>query len=416
MTETRQHLEEMGLRARQAARVLASASASRKNGALLAMAQALRQGQDSILAANELDLEAARQAGLSSAMQERLTLNPSRVEAMARGIEEIASFPDPVGQGLGSHINADGLEIGKVRVPLGVIAMIYESRPNVTADAAALCLKSGNAVILRGGSEALQSNGAIAALLAQALESAGLPRGAVQLLDLPGREATSALMALEAVDVLIPRGGKGLKQAVRDHARVPYIMTGMGLCHLYIDASADAEMARAIAVNAKTQRPSTCNTIETLLIHRDALAMLPQLAQALREKGVELRGDEKARQVVDMIAATEEDWGEEYLDLILSIKVVESLQEALDHIARWGSQHSEAIVTSDYRNAETFLKEVDAAAVYVNASTRFTDGGVFGLGAEMGISTQKLHARGPMGVEQLTTTKFVIRGKGEVRP
>ncbi len=410
------HLKTMGAKARQAARALAQASASQKNEALRAMAQAIRAHREEILAANGQDLEEARQGGLSPAMQERLTLNDARVEAMAQGIEEIASFTDPVGQGLGSHVSDDGLEIGKIRVPLGVIAMIYESRPNVTADAAALCLKSGNAVILRGGSEAARSNRAIADLLTGAVAASGLPGDAVQLLDLPGREATGALMALEDIDVLIPRGGKGLKKAVKDHAKVPYIMTGMGLCHLYIDSSATAEMAIPIAVNAKTQRPSTCNTIETLLIHRDALAMLEPLAQALRERGVELRGDERARQAVAMAPATEEDWGEEYLDLILSIKVVNSLQEALDHIALWGSQHSEAIVTADYGNAERFLKEVDAAAVYVNASTRFTDGGIFGLGAEMGISTQKLHARGPMGVEQLTTTKYVVRGSGQVRP
>ena len=409
-------LHEMGRKARFAAKELALANSARKDAALKAMAQALREKCGSILDANALDLKEGAASGLSAALLERLTLTEARVEAMAKGIDEIRALPDPVGRGIASHVSPEGLEITQVRVPLGVIGMIYESRPNVTADAAALCLKSGNAVILRGGHEASNSNRAIANALIAAIFSAGLPESCLQLLDVPGREATNALMALEDLDVLIPRGGKRLKQAVKENARVPYIMTGMGLCHLYIDATADPEMCVPVAVNAKPQRPSVCNAIETLLIHEAAAPkILPAVAKALEAHGVELRGDAQAREIFDMKAATDEDWATEYLDLIISIKVVSSLDEALAHIAAYGTGHSESILTSDYASAEKFLNSVDAAAVYVNASTRFTDGGVFGLGAEMGISTQKLHARGPMGIEQLTSTKFRIRGSGQVR-
>lgn len=409
-------LDEMGRKARAAAREMALAGSAVKNAALLGMARNLRARQKEILDANARDVKEGAEAGLTAALLERLTLNEARIEGMARGCEEIAALPDPIGRGISRHVSAEGLEIEQVRVPLGVIGMIYESRPNVTADAAALCLKSGNAVILRGGHEASNSNRAIANALVAAVFEAGLPESAVQLLDVPGRDATLALMALEDLDVLIPRGGKRLKQAVREHAKVPYIMTGMGLCHLYIDESADAEMCVPVAVNAKTQRPSVCNAIETLLVHEKAAPrVLPAVAAALAAHGVELRGDAKAREIFSMNEATDEDWATEYLDLILSVKVVASLDEALEHIARYGTGHSESILTSDYAAAEKFLNSVDAAAVYVNASTRFTDGGVFGLGAEIGISTQKLHARGPMGIEQLTGTKFRIRGNGQVR-
>ena len=409
-------LHEMGRKARFAAKELALAGSDRKNAALKAMAQALREKCAAILEANAQDVKEGVAAKLTASLVERLTLNEARVEAMARGIEEIAALPDPIGQGVSSHVSPEGLEIAQVRVPLGVIGMIYESRPNVTADAAALCLKSGNAVILRGGHEASNSNRIIANALVAAIFTAGLPEDCVQLLDMPGREATNALMALEDLDVLIPRGSKRLKEAVKANAKVPYIRTGMGLCHLYIDATADPEMCVPIAVNAKTQRPSVCNAIETLLIHEKAAPkILPAVANALIAHGVELRGDAKAREIFAMKAADDEDWATEYLDLILSVKVVASLDDALAHIAAYGSGHSESILTSDYASAEKFLNSVDAAAVYVNASTRFTDGGVFGLGAEMGISTQKLHARGPLGIEQLTSTKFKIRGSGQVR-
>jgi len=409
-------LKSMGLAAREAARRLALAGRKEKDRALREMASSIRSRRDSIVEANGLDLEEGRKAGLSEPLLERLTLDDGRIESMAAGLEQIAVLPDPIGSGLGSYINEDGLEISRVRVPLGVIGMIYESRPNVTADAAGLCLKSGNAVILRGGKEAHHSNRAIAEAIGKALGNVGFPAGAVQLLDDPGREATQALMALDSLDVLIPRGGKGLKAAVKQHAKVPVIMTGMGLCHLYVDSSADVDMAVRIAVNAKAQRPSVCNSIETLLVHSDvASRFLPPLVKAMEEAGVELRGDDRVRKVVSMNPAVDDDWDTEYLALILSIKMVDSLDQAMDHIHLHGSGHSEAIVTRDYGNSRRFLDGVDAAAVYVNASTRFTDGAVFGLGAEMGISTQKLHARGPMGVEQLTTVKFRVSGSGQIR-
>ncbi len=410
-------LSEMGKKARAAAAVLAQAGSETKNAALMGMAAALRAKKDEIIAANARDMKEGREAGLSQAMLNRLMLDDKRIEAMARGIDDIVALPDPIGKGVGSHISPDGLEISQVRVPLGVIGIIYESRPNVTSDTAALCLKSGNAVILRGGSESLNSNRCIADALIGAIVGAGLPDSCVQLVDFAGREGTAALMELEDLDVLIPRGGAGLKKAVRENCKVPYIMTGDGVCHIYIAPSADPEMCVPIMVNAKTQHPAACNAVETLLIHKDAAPkLLPGIAAALIAHGVELRGDAASRECVpSMKPATEADWAEEYLDLTLSVKVVGSLDEALAHIAKYGTSHSESILTRDYAEAERFLNEVDAAAVYVNASTRFTDGGVFGLGAEMGISTQKLHARGPMGIEQLTSTKYKIRGNGQIR-
>lgn len=414
-----QELAIMGERARAAARELAVAGTEAKNGALRAMAAALRRDSAAIREANAKDLEDGRAAGLTAATLDRLALDEGRVEDMAAGLEAIAALQDPVGTVLGMWTAERGLRVGRVRVPLGVVGIIYEARPNVTADAAGLCLKSGNAVILRGGKEALRSNVAIARSLrtVAAGADAKMPEGAIQLVSDPGREASIGLMQLQALDVLIPRGGKALKRAVAEHARVPYIMTGDGNCHTFVDASADVDMAVAIAVNAKTQRSAVCNAMETLLIHRDiAKTFVPAAMEALAERGVELRGDEAVRALwPEAKPAVEEDWATEYHDKILAVRIVDGLEEAMDHIHRYGTKHSEAIVTESYANAQRFLSGVDAAAVYVNASTRFTDGSVFGFGAEMGISTQKLHARGPMGVEQLTSTKFVIYGSGQIR-
>lgn len=415
---TRDILDVMGKRARQAAVRLGALSTKTKDRALLAMAHALRHSVPLLLEANRRDLEAGEKAGLSGALMERLTLNERRIEVMAAGLEHIASLSDPVWEHLGSCQAPSGLEIQQVRVPFGVVGIIYESRPNVTADATGLCLKAGNAVILKGGKEAFHSNRVISTIIARAAREEGVPEGAIQFFERTDREAATALMKMDdALDVLIPRGGKGLKNAVRLHATVPVIMTGMGLCHLFLDETADPGMACEIAVNAKVSRPATCNSIETLLVHEKAAPfLLPPVAEALAAEGVELRGDERARSLVPgMKAAAEEDWETEYLDLILSVKVVSSLEEAVEHINRYGTGHSEAIVTRDYGNAQTFLRTADAAAVYVNASTRYTDGGEFGFGAEMGISTQKLHARGPMGLKQLTSVKYVVRGEGQVR-
>ncbi|HCA41094.1 MAG TPA: glutamate-5-semialdehyde dehydrogenase [Aminobacterium sp.] len=416
--EIKDTLLEMGRVARCAARFLATATGDQKNRALFLMAQALRDHKKEILLANHKDIEAGREAGLTSALIERLTLNEKRVEAMALGLEEIAALRDPVGEVLGMWTAEKGLRVGRVRVPLGVIGIIYESRPNVTADAAGLCLKAGNAVILRGGKEALHSNIAIASILSQAAFSAGIPQGAISLIESPDRQATTMLMKMnEYVDVLIPRGGKGLKLAVLENATVPFIMTGMGNCHIFVDETANIEKAIPIVVNAKVQRPSVCNAMETMLVHKNiAPLFIPQALTALREQGVEIRGDKAVcRLYSQAVSATEKDWSTEYLDLILAVKIVDNIEEAMNHIANYGTGHSEAILTESYTNAQAFLNGIDAAAVYVNASTRFTDGGVFGFGAEMGISTQKLHARGPMGVEQLTSTKFIIYGNGQVR-
>lgn len=416
--EIKDTLLEMGRAARCAARFLATATGDQKNRALFLMAQALRDHKKEILLANHKDIEAGREAGLTSALIERLTLNEKRVEAMALGLEEIAALRDPVGEVLGMWTAEKGLRVGRVRVPLGVIGIIYESRPNVTADAAGLCLKAGNAVILRGGKEALHSNIAIASILSQAAFSAGIPQGAISLIESPDRQATTMLMKMnEYVDVLIPRGGKGLKLAVLENATVPFIMTGMGNCHIFVDETANIEKAIPIVVNAKVQRPSVCNAMETMLVHKNiAPLFIPQALTALREQGVEIRGDKAVcRLYSQAVPATEKDWSTEYLDLILAVKIVDNIEEAMNHIANYGTGHSEAILTESYTNAQAFLNGIDAAAVYVNASTRFTDGGVFGFGAEMGISTQKLHARGPMGVEQLTSTKFIIYGNGQVR-
>ncbi|MBE3578145.1 MAG: glutamate-5-semialdehyde dehydrogenase [Limnochordales bacterium] len=418
LEKAEQEVAEKGRKAQAASRQLAVLRSAVKDRALLAMADALLARQEEILEANRKDYEEAAAAGRTGALLDRLKLTPERIAGMARGLRNVAALPDPVGEGVSRTVRPNGLVIEEVRVPLGVVGIIYEARPNVTADAAGLCLKAGNAVILRGGHEALRSNMAIVRALHAGLEAAGVVREAVQLLEFPGRESAQALMrAREYVDVLIPRGGAGLIQTVVREARVPVIETGVGNCHTFVDATADLQMALNIVINAKCQRPSVCNAMETLLVHKDVAAtFLPQVAEALRERGVELRGCPRTQALVpDVKPATEEDWYAEYLDLILAVKVVDSLEEAIAHINRYGSRHSEAIVTNDYTAAQRFLDEVDAACVYVNASTRFSDGEQFGLGAEIGISTQKLHARGPMGLRELTTVKFRVYGNGQVR-
>jgi len=405
-------------RARQAARTLAYLDTGTKNGALLAMAGALKARQAEIMAANAEDLAQARQADYRQAFIDRLLLDEKRILEMAQGLQEVAALPDPVGTVISGSRRPNGLELAKVRVPLGVIGIIYESRPNVTVDAAGLCLKAGNAVVLRGGSEAIRSNVAIVEVIAAAAYQAGVPQGAIELIHSTDRAAVMELMRLtDYLDCLIPRGGAGLIRSVLENAQVPVIETGVGNCHVYVDESADLDMALEIVFNAKCQRPGICNAMETLLVHQAvAERFLPLMAARLVPAGVELRGDERTRQLLpDLAPATEEDWATEYLALILAVAVVDDLSAAMDHIARYGTRHSEAIVTSDYAHAQRFLEQVDAAAVYVNASTRFTDGGQFGLGAEIGISTQKLHARGPMGLAELTSCKWVVRGEGQVR-
>ena len=410
-------IHDMGARAKAAARVLANAG-SLKETALLHAAGALWQRREEILSANALDLAAGREAGMSQALLDRLALTESRVQGMSSAVEQVAKAADPVGKVLSGQTLANGLRLEKVTVPLGVIGIIYEARPNVTSDAAALCLKAGNAVILRGGKEAFRSNQAVTKVLREALEEKGLPGDSVQLVEDTSRQSAQELMALtDYLDVLIPRGGAGLIRSVKENARVPVIETGVGNCHVYVDKDADLDMAADIIYNAKCSRPSVCNAIETILVHRDAAEeALPKIKARLDEKQVELRGCERARAILPGITpAVPEDWETEYLDYILAVKVVDSLEEALEHIARYSTRHSECIVTERYSTAQRFLQEVDAAAVYVNASTRFTDGGEFGLGAEIGISTQKLHARGPMGLEQLVSYKFLIRGSGQIR-
>ncbi len=411
-------LIEQGKKARQAARILATTPTSLKDQALMEMAEALVENSAELMTANKLDLKNGQTMGLTSALLERLMLNEQRIEDMAQGLREIAALPDPVGEVLGMTRRPNGLEVGRIRTPIGVVGIIYESRPNVTADAAGLCLKSGNAIILRGGEEALNSNRVIARVISAAAVKCGLPDGAIQLVDSEDREAAVFLMQMnDYLDVLIPRGGKGLKNAVMENARVPYIMTGMGNCHVFVDQSADLEKARQIVFNAKVQRPSVCNAIETLLVHSEvAEDFLPLMMKELQEAGVELRGCARTIKIVgDIKEAVAEDWDEEYLDLIIAVKVVDNLEEAIEHINVHGTGHSEAIVSESYSNVRRFMAAVDAAAVYANASTRFTDGNVFGFGAEMGISTQKLHARGPMGLTELTTTKFIVYGDGQVR-
>lgn len=418
MEEIREQLVRQAQAARRAAMTLANVSTGVKNDALLAMAETLLAEGEHILRANSEDIQQARERGLPEAMVERLTLNEKRLAAMAEGIRQVAALPDPVGEVVEGWKRPNGLEILKVRVPLGVVAIIYESRPNVTADAAALCLKSGNAVILRGGSEAFRSNQAITSSLVRAVQRAGLPAECVQMVQTTDREAATHLMRLNGlVDCIVPRGGAGLIQTVMQTATVPVIETGVGNCHTYVHEDADLQMASEVAFNAKVQRPSVCNAMETLLVHAAvAQEFLPAFAERLKAAGVEIRGCERTRQLVPWaVPATEEDWYTEYLALILAVKVVDHLDEAIAHINHYGSRHSEAIITRSLEAARRFTREVDAACVYVNASTRFTDGFEFGFGAEIGISTQKLHARGPMGLRELTTTKYVVYGDGQVR-
>ncbi|WP_304278410.1 glutamate-5-semialdehyde dehydrogenase [Phascolarctobacterium succinatutens] len=404
--------------AKQAAAKLAVTSTAVKNAALLAMAAALEAQQAEILAANERDMAAAAAKGMKSSMLDRLKLTAERISGMADGLRQVAGLADPVGNVIDGKTLPNGLHITKIRVPLGVIGIIYEARPNVTADAAGLCLKSGNAVILKGGSEAMESNKTVAAILAQAAEGAGIPAGSIQFIDTSDRQAVQDLIHMNGlVDVVIPRGGAGLIQAVVRNASVPVIETGAGVCHTYVDKDADVEMAMKIAFNAKVQRPSVCNAMETLLVHKDiADKFLPMMLMMYNSSAVEIRGDEAVQEYSGQVhPATEEDWSTEYGDLRLSVKIVDSIEEAMAHIAKYGTGHSECIVTDNYQAAQLFQYTVDAAAVYVNASTRFTDGNEFGFGAEIGISTQKLHARGPMALPELTSTKYLINGNGQVR-
>ena len=403
--------------AKAAAPALARASTGRKNAALQAMATALDASHETVLAANERDVDAARASGTSAALLDRLTLTPPRLAGMSQALRELVALTDPVGQVVRGFTLPNGLEVRQVRVPLGVVAMVYEGRPNVTVDAAGLAVKSGNACVLRGSSSAIRSNVALAGILREALETQGLPGDAVGLVEDTSRDSVKELSrARGLVDLLIPRGGAGLISSVVADAQVPVVETGVGNCHVYVDAAADLDAARAITVNAKAQRPSVCNAAETLLVHRGvAEAFLPEVAEALRAEGVELVGDEAAQRLAAAAPATEDDWDTEYLGLRLAVRVVDDLDAALDHIARHGTLHTEAIVTEDRAAARRFTREVDAAAVMVNASTRFTDGGELGFGAEIGISTQKLHARGPMGLTELTTTKYIIEGEGQVR-
>ena len=412
-------LETQGLAARHAERVLAVAGTAQKNRALEAMARALKERESAILAENQKDLAAARESGMKASLLDRLALSPQRIDGIVEGVRQVAALPDPIGCVTRMEKRPNGLVIGKRRVPLGVIGIIYEARPNVTVDAAALCLKSGNAVILRGGKEAFRSNKAFVAVMRDALEAAGLPRDCVALVEDTSRTSAQELMGLTGyLDVLIPRGGAGLIRTVVENARVPVIETGVGVCHVYVDEEADLDMGARIIYNAKTSRPSVCNAAECLLVHAQAAeAFLPKAKALLDQKNVELRGCPRTCAILGegVQPACEADWDTEFGDYILAVKVVEDAGEAIDFINAYGSGHSEAIVTNNYFTAQRFLDQVDAAAVYVNASTRFTDGFEFGLGAEIGISTQKMHARGPMGLEELTSSKYIVYGTGQVR-
>ncbi len=412
------YMQDLGRRARAASRLLARADSTAKNRALAAIAAALRADSAALLAANAKDVAAARAAGRDAAFVDRLTLSPKTIESMASGVEQVASLPDPVGEISEVRERPNGMKVGRMRVPLGVIGIIYESRPNVTADAAALCMKSGNACILRGGSESVHSNQAIARCVHRGLAEAGLPEDAVQVVETPDRSAVGELLRMNKyVDIIVPRGGKSLIERIMAESRIPMIKHLDGVCHVYIDDRADPELAVKIADNAKTQRYGTCNAMETLLVH-EAVApkLLPRIAAELAAKGVELRGDDAARGLVaSMKPATEDDWYAEYLAPILAVRVVHDMDEAMDHIAKYGSQHSEAIITTDTARADRFLREVDSSSVMVNASTRLADGFEYGLGAEIGISTDKLHARGPVGLEGLTSQKYVVFGSGQVR-
>ncbi len=415
--DIKQYMIEVGQRARAASRILAKTSTNPKNAALLAMADILEQSAPQLLQANAKDLAAGREQGLDDALLDRLALNEARIAAMAEGLRQIAALPDPVGEISGLNYRPSGIQVGKMRVPLGVIGIIYESRPNVTADAAGLCLKSGNAAILRGGSEAQYSNQAIAACIHAGLDKARLPATAVQVIETTDRAAVGELVTMEKyVDVIVPRGGKGLIERVSREARVPVIKHLEGNCHVYIEASADQQKAIAIAFNAKTHRYGVCNAMETLLVDQEiAPRVLPILAEKYRQKGVELRGCEVTRKIIAANAASEADWDTEYLAPVLAIKVVSGIDEAIEHIHRHGSGHTDAVVTENYSLARRFLAEVDSSSVMVNASTRFADGFEYGLGAEIGISTDKIHVRGPVGLEGLTSQKFIVLGDGHIR-
>ena len=411
-------IKTLALECRHAAQALAELDSDAKRALLEAMAAALAADADAILAANERDLQAARDKGIGSAMLDRLTLNPARLSAIADALREVAALPDPVGQVTRDDVRPNGIRVQKVRVPLGVIAMIYEARPNVTADAAALCIKAGNGVILRGGSEAIHSNTAIADALRSALQAHGVPAAALTLVTDLRRETMLELLQLnDIVDLAIPRGGEGLIRFVAEHARVPVIKHYKGVCHLYVDDSADLELALRLLVDGKVSRPSACNSLETLLVHEAVAArFLPRAAQALRQRGVELRGDEASRRIVaDMAGASDEDYAAEFLDLVIAVRVVPDLDEAIAHIRHYGSDHTEVIATGDEGHAARFIQALRSAVVMVNASSRFSDGGELGLGAEIGISTTRLHAYGPMGLEALTVERFVVRGEGQTR-
>jgi glutamate-5-semialdehyde dehydrogenase len=417
-TDIKRYMQEVGQRARVAARVMARAETAAKDTALMAMAAEIERQSDALIAANRKDLEAGKIQGLDEALLDRLELNAARVKSMAEGLRQIAALADPVGEITDLNYRPSGIQVGRMRVPLGVIGIIYESRPNVTADAAGLCLKSGNASILRGGSEAIHSNRAIAACIQTGLKQAGLPQDAVQVVETTDRAAVGELIRMkEYVDVIVPRGGKSLIERISAEATIPVIKHLHGVCHVYIDDKADLDKAVKVAFNAKTQRYGTCNTMETLLVANDVAAkVLPVLGKMYQDKGVELRGCEATRKILAGIkAAAEEDWHTEYLAPILSIRVVENVDAAMDHIAKYGSAHTDSIVTEDITRARRFLREVDSSSVMVNASTRFADGFEYGLGAEIGISTDKLHARGPVGLEGLTSVKFVVLGDGHVR-
>lgn len=426
ISSIKDYMTDVAIKSKNASKFLSSASTDLKNAALIKMGNELIKNEKSILDANKIDMDTSEKSGLSKTMLDRLSLDSKRINAMANAVIQMASLPDPIGEVTKMWKRPNGLRIGQVRVPLGVIGIIYEARPNVTVDSAALCLKSGNSVILRGGSEAFNTNMILSEILRNAISSAGIPEDCIQVVNTTERDAVNIMMKLNGyIDLLIPRGGKGLISNVTQNSTIPVIETGVGNCHVFVDSSADLNMAEDIIINAKTQRPSVCNAIESILVHKDAAhKFIPQICNALSMKNVELRVCDKTLNILkssenygtlNIKPASEDDWATEYLDLILAVKVVDSIDEALEHIYKYGTRHSECIVTNDYTNSQRFLNEVDAAAVYVNASTRFTDGYEFGFGAEIGISTQKLHARGPMGLEQLTSTKYIIYGDGQIR-
>jgi len=416
--DIKQFVSDKAQKAKAASRKLANISTEIKNNALFKMAAGLEKEAARLISENRKDLIEAEKKGLSKAMIDRLTLTPDRIKAMSDGLREVAALPDPVGEVLRMWRRPNGMEVGRMRVPIGLIGIIYESRPNVTADSAALCLKSGNGVLLRGGSEAVHSNNAIVEVLSRAGADAGLPEGAVSFIENPDRACVMEMLKLnQFIDLIIPRGGEGLIRMVSENSTIPVIKHDKGICHVYVDSKADLTMAEEICFNAKVQRPGTCNAMETMLVHQDvAKTFLPAIIGRMKKAGVEIRGCGQTKSIVpDIIAATDKDWDTEYNDLILNVKIVQTMEEAMGHIAAHGSQHSEAIVTNDYQNARRFQREVDASAVFVNASTRLNDGFEFGLGAEIGISTTRIHARGPMGLEELTSTKFIVLGNGQVR-